>query len=296
MLAAVVEKAGELRVREVPVPRIDETECLVKILACALCNGTDRKILDGHFRYQGPASYPGILGHESVGRVVECGSRVESFVEGDLVLRPGARYDQGEDAGLSCLYGGLAQVGKIKDPVHGGSPMHQVIPPDMDPVDATMLITLKETLSWLQRWPVEPGQSVAVLGSGPVGVSFAFFARLLGCHPVILVGRRDEPLSRALRLGVDAVVNTQRDDPVEAVRHWTGGRGVDRVIEAVGVQGRPQAELERRETHRGQRPHLHGDGRHAPVSAGAGVERCPDDLFREGKFMHGGGPGTEVSL
>jgi len=82
MLAAVIESPGVLAVREVPVPRIDETECLVEILACSICNSTDRKLLDGHFRYCGPDAYPGIVGHEGVGRVVECGSAVQSFKVG----------------------------------------------------------------------------------------------------------------------------------------------------------------------------------------------------------------------
>lgn len=234
MLAAVVEKPGVLAVREVPMPTCTETQCLVKILACGICNSTDRKILDGHFRYKGADAYPGIVGHESVGRVVECGSKVESFEEGDLVIRPGASYPPEENVGLNCMYGGIAEYGVIQDPVHGGNRMHQIVPPDYDPVDATMLVTLKETLSWLQRWGVGRGQSLVVLGSGPVGVSFAYFAKLLGCSPVIVLGRRDEPLSRALGLGVDAVVNTTRDDPLEVVRHWTRGKGADRVVEAVG--------------------------------------------------------------
>jgi len=234
MLAAVVEAPGQLAVREVPLPRIDETECLVEILACGICNSTDRKILDGHFRYKGPDAYPGIIGHEAVGRVIECGSAVESFEEGDLVLRPAASYAPDEGAGVTSMYGGIAQFGKVKDPVHGGSPMHQIVPPEMDPLDATMLVTLKETLSWLQRWDVRPGESVVVLGSGPVGVSFGFFAKLLGCSPVIVLGRRDEPLSRAIRAGADAVINTERDDPEGIVRHWTEGRMADRVIDAVG--------------------------------------------------------------
>ena len=229
MLAAVVEEPGRLAVRAVPMPVIDETECLVQILAC---NSTDRKLLDGHFRYKGPEAYPGILGHEAVGQVIECGSAVESFQVGDLVLRPGASYAAGE--GPTSMYGGLAQYGKVKDPRHGGGRMQQLVPPDMDPVDATMLVTLKETLSWLQRWRVAPGESIVVLGSGPVGLSFAWFARLLGCHPVLVLGRRDEPLQRALDMGVDGVINTTRDDPRQVVNQWTDGRGADRVIEAIG--------------------------------------------------------------
>lgn len=234
MLAAVIEKPGELRVREVPVPQIDETECLVRILACSICNSTDRKLLDGHFRYCGPSAYPGIVGHEGVGRVVKCGSQVRSFREGDLVLRAGAKYDHGEEGGIGSLWGGMAQWGKVKDPIHGGNRMHQVVPEGIDPVEATMLITLKETLSWLQRWGVQRGESMLVMGSGPVGVSFGFFAKLLGLAPVLVLGRRDEPLKRALALGVDGVVNSEGEDVVETVRAVTGGRGVDRVIEAVG--------------------------------------------------------------
>lgn len=235
MLAAVAERPGELRVREVPWPTIDETECLVEILACAICNSTDRKLLEGHFRYKGPEAYPGILGHESVGRVVQCGSLVSSFREGDLVLRPMACYAAGE--GPTCMYGGLAQYGKVKDPLHGGSVMQQVIPGDLEPVPATMLITLKETLSWLQRWGVRPGESVVVLGSGPAGVAFGYFAKLLGAKPVLMLGRREERLQRGLALGLDGVINVLRDEPSEVVRRLTGGRGADRVIEAIGAEG-----------------------------------------------------------
>jgi len=141
------------------------------------------------------------------------------------------------------MYGGLAQYGKIKDPQHGGSPMHQLVPPEIDPVDATLLVTLKETLSWLQRWPVQPNESLVVLGSGPVGLSFAWFARLLGCHPVLVLGRRDEALQRALSMGMDAVINTARDDPRAVVNEWTNGQGADRVIEAIGDEAMLQLGL-----------------------------------------------------
>ena len=211
MLAAVVEQPGQLVVREVPDLTIAPTECLLQTLACAICNSTDHKILHGRFRYTGADAYPGLLGHEALGRVIECGSEVTSFQEGDLVFRPMARYAPG--AGPTCMYGGLAQFGKLTDPAHGGPPYHQIVPRDLDPADATMMITLKETLSWLQRWPVQPNHSLVVLGSGPVGLSFAWFARMLGCHPVLVLGRRDEPLQRALSLGIDAVINTRARRP-----------------------------------------------------------------------------------
>jgi L-iditol 2-dehydrogenase len=235
MLAAMIEKPNELVVREVPMPTISDSECLVEILACAACNSTDMKLLHGQFRYVGLQSYPGILGHESIGRVIECGSQVTSFKVGDLVLRPVATYAPGE--GPNSLWGGFAQYGKITEPLLATgrlASMQQIVPPEIDPIDGTMLITLKETLSWLQRWPVKRDESLVVLGSGPVGVSFGFFAKLLGCNPVIVVGRRDEPLQRALRLGIDAVINNSQEDPVARVLELTGGKGADKVIEAVG--------------------------------------------------------------
>ena len=89
--AAVVEKPGTLIVKEVPEPEINDYQALVKILACATCNSTDKKLINGKLS-EAFLTFPGILGHESVGKVIEIGKRVRNYNVGDLVLLPVAVY------------------------------------------------------------------------------------------------------------------------------------------------------------------------------------------------------------
>jgi threonine dehydrogenase-like Zn-dependent dehydrogenase len=97
-----------------------------------------------------------------------------------------------------------------------------------------MFITFKETLSWMYDLGPVARRSVAVLGTGPVGLCFTRIAKFLGAVPVIAVGRRDEALARAVALGADETVNTTRDSLAAEVRNLTSGHGADFIIEAVG--------------------------------------------------------------
>jgi len=241
MKAALIERPGVLRVADVPVPEPGPDEALVRILACSICNGTDSKLLYGKF--PGVKNYPSILGHESVGEVVELGSNVRRYRVGDLVMRPGARYPG--NSPCHSHWGGFAEYGLIKDAsCSGGSPergdgswtdtMHHILPPGTDPVEATIYITLKETLTWLQRFDLRPNSSVLILGTGPVGLSFTLFSKLMGANPVITVGRRKVRLELAERFGADFTINSSEEDLKAAVTEITKGRGVDRIVEAIG--------------------------------------------------------------
>ncbi|HID08311.1 MAG TPA: sorbitol dehydrogenase, partial [Armatimonadetes bacterium] len=88
MKACVIESPGKVSILEVPEPTPNEYQALVKILACATCNSTDLKLIEGKMR----TSYPCILGHESVGEVLSVGAMVRSFSVGDIVTRPCAVY------------------------------------------------------------------------------------------------------------------------------------------------------------------------------------------------------------
>ncbi len=81
VLAGIVSRFGEVHAQEVPMPKIGEYDALVKIAACAFCNGTDSHIIEGTFPFISPL--PVILGHESVGQVVEVGSKVRNYKAGD---------------------------------------------------------------------------------------------------------------------------------------------------------------------------------------------------------------------
>ena len=91
MKAAVVESPGILRVKDVPRPDMGPYQALVEIIACATCNSTDQKLINGTLA-KDYTNFPGILGHESIGRIIKTGDRVRNYSIGDLVVRPVAIY------------------------------------------------------------------------------------------------------------------------------------------------------------------------------------------------------------
>lgn len=245
MLAGVVSRFGEVHIQEVPMPEIGEYDALVKIAACAFCNGTDRHIIEGTLPFVSPL--PVILGHESVGQIVEVGAKVRNYKTGDWVFRPMTVYRDVPGA-PNINWGGFAEYGIVSDgkaitednagrPLAGSWPMQQLIPADINPVEATTLITVKETLSSLRIARLTSGQSLLIFGSGPVGMSFALCGRILGASPIVLVGRRDERLKQTLDFGVDVVINASKEDVVQRARELSKGRGFDLVIEAIGDYG-----------------------------------------------------------
>lgn len=239
MKAAVVEMPGRLVVRDVPEPVVGEYDCLCETLYGATCSGTDIHLIEGHampFEY----SYPLILGHESIGRVLQVGAKVENFREGDLVTR----VFNPSLPGLASFWGGFAQRSLISDHVamkKAGREIgffdgiHQVLPADIDVAGATMIITWRETLSFLRRIGVARGQSVLVIGTGGNGLSFVRHACNLGAATVVVVGsesRRDH----ALRVGAAALFPYQRDSLAETIRR-AGYGPFDLILDAVGKEG-----------------------------------------------------------
>jgi threonine dehydrogenase-like Zn-dependent dehydrogenase len=243
MKALVVPEPGVARVQDVPEPRINAYQALVKIKAASICNSTDTQILTGRFPmdWLDGQQYPGILGHEGVGEVLEVGEKVTAFHRGDHVFRPRAEVE-----GLGCFFGSFAEYGVVTDyqallrdhpdtNVHFNWPMQQVIPPDVDPYQAPVLINLKEAYSALRNIGVRWESTVLVMGTGGVGLGFTQMAKLHGVREVIAVGRRDERLETARAFGADYTINTTRESLRDRVLEITGGKGVDFIIEATGV-------------------------------------------------------------
>jgi len=246
MKAAITDGQGNVWLAETPAPKPNGYQCLCRILACATCTGTDQKHI--HNKLPWAQKYPGVLGHESVGKVVSVGAKVKSFAVGDVVLRPTAVYPGERLADYYSLWGGFAEYGLVTDapalladcPTAKPSSyarFHQKLPASvpMSPADATMLITLKETASYVASVGVRLYSSLVILGSGSVAISMCRFAKIFGAYPVIVVGRRDAPLAHAReRIGADFTVNVQSEDLVAKVRRLTHGKGVDFVIDATG--------------------------------------------------------------
>ncbi len=245
MKIAITEGNGKVKLAEAPIPEPNEYQCLCKILACATCTGTDLKIMNRKMSWA--KEYPGVLGHESVGRVIKIGAKVKNIKEGDIFLRPTAVYPGEKLGNYSSLIGGFAEYGLVTDTQAlledqpDVKPNHytiyqQKIPPDtaISPADATMLITLKEISSFVANVGVKFNSSLVILGAGAVAMSICFFAKLYGAYPVIVVSRRDEPLGRIKKIGADFTVNNQKEDIIAQVKEVTANKGVNFIIDAAG--------------------------------------------------------------
>lgn len=246
MKAIVYHGAGRKAWEEVPDPVVvDDTDAVVRVEAVTIC-GTDLHILKGDV----PEVTDGrILGHEAVGTVTAVGTGVRRVSVGDRVLvscitscgtcrfcREG-RYGQ-------CLGGGGWILGHTID----GTQAEHVRVPFADtsthPVPAGVtdeqMVMLADILPTgyevgVRNGTVGPGDVVAVVGAGPIGLSAMMGARLLSPSHVVAIDLADSRLDAAKQFGADVVVNNGREDALAVVRGLTGGLGADVTIEAVGV-------------------------------------------------------------
>jgi threonine dehydrogenase-like Zn-dependent dehydrogenase len=228
---------------DLPEPEIRPYEALVQVEACGICNSTDWKVIEGEFV---SGTYPILLGHESCGRVIAVGEKVRSFSVGDCVLRSRLQDRHVPFPGGRSCWGGFVERAIVIDVwaergvAYNAFPHdQQVVPAHWTPIEAVASITLKETLSCLSNSDVNPGDSLAIVGTGPVAQTLAHFAVLSGIHPVVVFGRRPRWARTFGRLGVDGYVADQgaggKDVPPEVQSILDSG-GFDRAIEAVGAR------------------------------------------------------------
>ncbi|WP_330357636.1 zinc-dependent alcohol dehydrogenase family protein [Streptomyces chartreusis] len=245
MKGYVFHGAGESAWEEVPDPAIKEpTDAIVRVGAVTIC-GTDLHILKGDV----PEVQPGtVLGHEAVGEIVEVGSDVRTVRPGDRVLvscitscgrcsycRQGA-YGQCRGGGgwiLGHLIDGT-QAEYVRVPFADLS-VHP-LPGAMDSKDAVLLADILPTSYevGVLNGNVRPGDTVVVVGAGPIGLAAVATARLFSPERIVAVDLAPARLEAARQLGADAVADA-REAPEQLVTDLTDGLGADVVIEAVGV-------------------------------------------------------------
>jgi alcohol dehydrogenase len=246
MKALVYHGPGNKAWEEVPRPEIiDDTDAIVRVDAVTIC-GTDLHILKGDV----PEVTDGrILGHEAVGTVETVGAGVQNVKPGDRVLVScitacgrcrfcrEARYGQ-------CLGGGGWILGHLID----GTQAEYVRVPFADtstyPVpagvsdEAVLMVADILPTSYevgVLNGNVAPGDVVAIVGAGPIGLSAVMGARLYSPSHVIAIDIAENRLDAAKRFGADVVVNPGREDAVAIVRELTDDLGADVAIEAVGT-------------------------------------------------------------
>ncbi|MEU1202311.1 zinc-dependent alcohol dehydrogenase family protein [Streptomyces sp. NPDC005813] len=245
MKAFVFHGAGQSAWEEVPDPAIKEpTDAIVRVGTVTIC-GTDLHILKGDV----PEVRPGtVLGHEAVGEIVETGSDVRTVRPGDRVLvscisacgrcvycRQGT-YGQCRDGGgwiLGHLIDGT-QAEYVRVP-YADLSVHP-LPATMDSKDAVLLADIFPTSYevGVLNGRVRPGDTVVVVGAGPIGLAAIATARLLSPERIVAVDLAAARLDAARRLGADAVA-LAGEDPEQLIADLTDGLGADVVIEAVGV-------------------------------------------------------------
>jgi alcohol dehydrogenase len=246
MRALVYHGPGEMAWEEAPKPEVDaDTDAIVRVDATTIC-GTDLHILKGDL----PAVPDGrILGHEAVGTFESIGSGVKTVKVGDRVLVScvsvcGTCRFCREGRSGQCLGGG----GWILGYMINGTQAEYVRVPFADtstyPVPAGAadedILMLSDILPTayevgVLNGAVRPGDVVAVVGAGPIGLSAIMGARLFSPSHIVAIDLADTRLEAAKAFGADVTVNNGREDPLEIVRSMTDGLGADVTIEAVGV-------------------------------------------------------------
>lgn len=256
MKAVVFHAIGDIRLDDVREPKIEQpTDAIVRLTTSAIC-GTDLHMIRGTM----PGMSPGtIMGHEGVGVVEEVGSDVRNLSVGDRVVIPStiacgycsycragyyAQCDNanpnGPQAG-TAFFGGPKQSGafhglqaeKARIPFANVGPVK--LPDEVSDEQAILISDIFPTAYFgAELAEIKTGDTVVVFGCGPVGLFTIISARFLGAGRILAVDTIPSRLEMARREGAE-VIDYNAEDPVEAIKNLTGGIGVDRAIDAVGV-------------------------------------------------------------
>lgn len=245
MQALVYQGPGRMALQERPAPAVQQsTDAIVRVTKTTIC-GTDLHILKGDV----PTCQPGrILGHEGVGVVEQVGPGVTTFQPGDRVLIscitscgrcPACR--QGMYS--HCATGGWilgnrvdgTQAELVRIP-HADTSLHR-LPGGADEEAFVMLSDILPTgfECGVLNGRVAPGSTVAIVGSGPIGLAALLTAQFYSPAEIVMIDRDAHRLEIARSFGATNCIDSSAGDPVAAVMALTDGRGVDTAIEAVGI-------------------------------------------------------------
>jgi L-iditol 2-dehydrogenase len=259
MRAWVLGNPDELKLIEKDVPTPGRAEALVRIDAVAIC-ATDLEIIT----YGTPAMFEGgppfnkdfTPGHEYMGTIAALGPGVDEFAIGDRVtveIHAGCgqckrcrmgMYTSCHNYGLN--YGDLDKGHRANGfTTNGGFAEYAVnnintmikVPDDMSDAEATLVVTAGTSMYGLtELGGLVAGESVVVIGPGPIGLLAVAVAKSLGASPVVLVGTRENRNKIGLELGADAVIDARNEDVLARVKQLVGSKGADYVVDCAGSE------------------------------------------------------------
>src|ERR1700694_4442346 len=240
MIAAVLYGKENLKIEAVAVPKIEAPDVLVRVQAALTC-GTDVKVFRRgyHARMIVP---PALFGHELAGDIVALGEGVRGFRLGQRVVAANSAPCQkcfycrrgNENLCDDLLFNNGAYAEYIRIPSRIVRHNLYEVPAHVSYEDAALIEPLACVLRGLEETSIRSGDSVAVIGLGPIGLMFVRLAKVYGAR-VLAIGRRKTQLDRAAHMGADELLlSSGAETVVREVRALTEGRGADISIEAVG--------------------------------------------------------------
>ena len=254
MKAALLEDIEKLRITEIPMPKPQAGEILIKVEACAVC-GTDIKIFHHGHRL---ISFPRVTGHEVTGKIMEVAQDVSKYKVGNRVAVAPA-VPCGDcyycHRGKQAMCENLQAIGYFWN---GGFAEYMVVPKIA--VDNGCVNLLPDNVSFEKGALAEPlacvinaqelsdvcmGDTVVIIGTGPMGCLHAELARARGAVKTVMIEVSEERLELAKKtVNADLFINPSKEDSIKMVREFTNGRGADKVIVACGVGKAQQDAIE----------------------------------------------------
>ncbi len=247
MQAAVYRGVDDVRVETVPVPEIGRGEVLIRVNTCGIC-GTDLKKI-----HTGSHSAPRIFGHETSGVIAAVGTEVEGFAVGDRVMvfhhipcgncfycerkvfaQCPVYKKVGCTAGFEPSGGGFAEYVRVMDWIVRRGLVK--IPDGVSFEQAAFVEPVNTCLKGVEALRLVPGETVLVIGQGPIGIILASLALRAGAR-VIASDLYEQRLTMSLEYQISETIDASKSEMVREVRSLTDGRGADAVMLAVGGNG-----------------------------------------------------------
>lgn len=228
---------GDLRCVELPIPQPGEGEVLIKVKAVGICGSDPARVM-----VKGTYSFPTTIGHEFAGEISECGPGVEGWQPGDRVtivpLIPcyKCQYCQVGEYTLCDTYSyyGSREDGAMADYIKVKAENLLRLPDNVDYEEGACTDPSSVALHAIRKGQIQTGDTVAVLGCGPIGHFTIKWAKICGAGRVIAVDVEEEKLEIARQVGADLCINAKQEDPVRVIMDYTKGEGVERVFEMAG--------------------------------------------------------------
>jgi threonine dehydrogenase-like Zn-dependent dehydrogenase len=247
MRATVMYSAGDVRIENMPDPKIIEpTDAVIRVTRACVC-GSDL----WPYQKMEHSDTGRVMGHEAIGVVEDVGADVRMIKRGDFVIMPFAFSDGTctfchDGLQTSCIHGGFfgttevagAQAEAVRIPLADGTLF--AVSAHADDALMASLLTLSDVMGTGHHAAiiakVTTGKSVAVVGDGAVGLCGVIAAKRLGAEQIIILGRHADRIALAKDFGATDVVSERGDAAAERVRELTGGYGVHSVLECVGLE------------------------------------------------------------